>query len=471
MTLYLKYRPQTIDELDLASVREYLTKLSKSKEFPHAFLFSGPRGTGKTSAARILAKIINCEKGKDEPCNECEQCVSIMKGQNIDVIEMDGASNRGIDDIRALKNEVALSAAVAKKKIYIIDEVHMLTTEAANALLKTLEEPPGHVMFILATTDPQKLPPTILSRATQIKFTKANSDEVKRQLVRVAKGEKIEIEESAMEIIAKASDGSFRDAVKMVEMLALENKKITNEMAVAKISGDVGILEMVEMLIEGNSKGAFEWLGEKINKGVGAREILEGIIMELDNKLNNIFDSGENGEIDKIVNLMELSLVARSQMAVSPLAELPIKIMIARNYSSVKTGGETQNEGGGNNSKETNPPTPAASGGQGDDNLWTSVVQAARHNTGLDALLRACKPRGFDGNTFTLGVYYQFHKEKLEGGANKIALENILTQVVGKSVNVNYILVEQAPRPVVREEPLTSAKEPDIIKAAEEIFG
>ncbi|MBU2036468.1 DNA polymerase III subunit gamma/tau, partial [Patescibacteria group bacterium] len=167
-TYYLKYRPQTIEQLDIKEIRESLSKILKSGKIPHAFLFSGPKGTGKTSAARILAKIVNCEKPKVKgvPCNKCDQCKSITNGNNIDVIELDAASNRGIDDIRALREAVKLSAAKAQKKVYIIDEAHMLTLEASNALLKTLEEPPSHVIFILATTNPEKLIGTIRSRTT-----------------------------------------------------------------------------------------------------------------------------------------------------------------------------------------------------------------------------------------------------------------------------------------------------------------
>jgi DNA polymerase-3 subunit gamma/tau len=222
MTLYLKYRPQTIDELDLESVRKRLKSLLfNNTDIPHAFLFAGPKGTGKTSAARILAKVINCENNKkrSEPCNKCSQCISISKGTNIDVVELDAASNRGIDDIRSLKESVALSPNSAKKKIYIIDEAHMLTLEAANAFLKTLEEPPPHVIFILATTDPQRLPQTILSRLTTIQFHKANAKEIARQLDRVINGEKLKIENGVIDLIISHSDGSFRDAVKLLESM------------------------------------------------------------------------------------------------------------------------------------------------------------------------------------------------------------------------------------------------------------
>src|SRR3990172_2330415 len=186
MTLYLPSRSQTLDELDSESVRESLKKILSKKDIPHAYLFSGPRGTGKTSAARILAKVINCDppslklrKGI-EPCNKCDQCISITKGDNLDVIELDAASHRGIDDIRALRDAVKLAPARAKMKIYIIDEAHMLTLEASNALLKTLEEPPTHVMFILATTNPEKLIGTIRSRVTTVIFKKGNTEELVR---------------------------------------------------------------------------------------------------------------------------------------------------------------------------------------------------------------------------------------------------------------------------------------------------
>src|SRR5258708_21875964 len=223
MTLYLKYRPQTIDELDLESVRISLKNIIKSGNLPHSFLFSGPKGTGKTSAARILAKVINCTSRSEtsiEPCNKCASCISITKGNNIDILELDAASNRGIDDVRSLKEGISLAPAASKKKVYIIDEAHMLTVEAANAFLKTLEEPPDHVVFILATTNPEKLPDTVVSRLTRVDFSRATADDIARQLTRVALGEKIKIEKEAIIKISKKADGSFRDAVKILESIS-----------------------------------------------------------------------------------------------------------------------------------------------------------------------------------------------------------------------------------------------------------
>ncbi|HBO10516.1 TPA: DNA polymerase III subunit gamma/tau, partial [Candidatus Collierbacteria bacterium] len=221
MSLYLKYRPRTIDELDLASVRKTLEQIVTANKVAHAYLLTGPRGAGKTSAARVLARIVNCEKNRNklgEPCNECSACKSILNGSAVDFIEIDAASNRGIDDIRELKEKIRLAPSQLSYKVYIIDEVHMLTTEAFNALLKTLEEPPKHAIFALCTTETHKVPETIKSRCVPIQFGKASENEMKRSLSRVVAGEEKKISEEALSYLAKAVDGSFRDGVKALEI-------------------------------------------------------------------------------------------------------------------------------------------------------------------------------------------------------------------------------------------------------------
>ena len=218
MTFYLTYRPRRLNELDSEIVRESLTKIIKSQNIPHAFLFTGPKGTGKTSSARVLAKIVNCTKNKElaEPCNSCDQCKSVDSGSNLDVLEIDAASHRGIDDIRALRDAVKLSPISAKKKVYIIDEAHMLTTEASNALLKTLEEPPRHVMFILATTNPEKLIETIRSRCQIIHFKKASPEELERSLARIVKGENYKVDKEGLRLIAKVTATRFINTNKAI---------------------------------------------------------------------------------------------------------------------------------------------------------------------------------------------------------------------------------------------------------------
>ena len=236
MVYYRKYRPQTIEELDSTKVRETLSAVLSAKEVPHAFLFTGPKGLGKTSTARIIAKVVNCTADKKdrkngfEPCGKCDSCLSITNGSNIDVLEIDGASNRGIDEIRDLREKVKLAPSSAKKKVYIIDEVHMLTTEAFNALLKTIEEPPDHVMFMFATTEPQKVPATILSRCFHVAFPRATDEDIVHSLQRIVDGEKLKIDKEALEEIAKMADGGFRDAAKMLEeVVSVSANKIINK--------------------------------------------------------------------------------------------------------------------------------------------------------------------------------------------------------------------------------------------------
>lgn len=329
MTFYLKYRPQKLEDLDIVSVRQSLIEIVKSKEIPHAFLFTGPKGTGKTSAARILAKTINCQRISEacssgvaksvqriEPCNHCEQCVSITNGTNMDVIEMDAASNRGIDDIRALRDVVKLSPTKAKAKVYIIDEAHMLTTEALNALLKTLEEPPSHVYFILATTNPEKLIETIKSRTTIINFTKATTTETKRSLQRIIKKEELRIKEDELEKIIKISSGSFRDAVKLLEQHSKDKDFLNNQKSFDADS-------FVQYLLDKNSKASFEEIKKAIVNGINIESITYEILTNLQQKLLVTKDKD-------LINLIEFILQSQEYNKFSPVEELPLQIAILK---------------------------------------------------------------------------------------------------------------------------------------------
>jgi len=222
ISFYRKWRPQNFEEIigQEYNIRTLKNAISNNR-LSHSYIFCGPRGTGKTSTARILAKSLNCIKGiTPEPCNKCENCVSISNGSSVDVIEIDAASNRGINEIRELREKVRYLPNVLRKKVYIIDEVHMLTTEAFNALLKVLEEPPDHVLFIMATTEPNKVIPTILSRCQRFDFMPIPMDKIKQRLQNIARSEKIAISESAVDLISKYADGSLRDADGILEQLA-----------------------------------------------------------------------------------------------------------------------------------------------------------------------------------------------------------------------------------------------------------
>ncbi|HEX5368559.1 MAG TPA: DNA polymerase III subunit gamma/tau, partial [Dehalococcoidia bacterium] len=220
--LYRKWRPTRFDELfGQEHVATTLKNALATGRVAHAYLFCGPRGTGKTSTGRILAKALNCiERQNGEPCNRCESCLSYSAGRAMDLVELDAASNRGIDEIRSLRDKVAFAPGAGDFKIYLIDEVHMLTDAAFNALLKTLEEPPPHAVFVLATTDPQKLPATILSRCQRFDFRRAPLASMVGNLQRICDGEGITCEQAALELIARSATGSHRDAVNLLDQLA-----------------------------------------------------------------------------------------------------------------------------------------------------------------------------------------------------------------------------------------------------------
>ena len=232
LVLARKYRPHTFDEVvGQAHITDLIKQALTGDRLAHAFLFCGPRGIGKTSCARILAKSLNCAKGPTvKPCGECPACKEITAGSSFDVLEIDGASNRGIDEIRTLRENVKFAPSYGQYKIYIVDEVHMLTTEAFNALLKTLEEPPAHVKFIFATTDPNKVPSTIISRCQRYDFKRISLKDTVEALAVIGEKEKLQVDQQALYAIAKASQGSFRDALSILDQVsALSGRGITSE--------------------------------------------------------------------------------------------------------------------------------------------------------------------------------------------------------------------------------------------------
>ncbi len=364
LVLYRKYRPQKFGEVVGQEHIVTTLKNAVSREMiSHAYLFSGPRGTGKTSLARILAKSLNCENrkpGEFEPCNKCNSCLEIMGGKSMDLIEIDAASHRGIDDIRELRDGIRFVPTKSKYKVFIIDESHQLTREAANALLKTLEEPPSHAVFILATTEIHKMISTIISRCQRFDFRKLTVLESIKKISAVSKKENIKIEKAALELIAINAEGSIRDAESLLNQVSTIYKDSKKEIGVEDIKDLLGLVEigvvskLTDFLSAKKTFEAIDYLNEMSKKGLdleefvktlisylrrclilkimgskaessSSKEYLSGLTKEEIQKLKIQAESFEEKDLKKILNIF---LDAQNKMRYSSITQLPLELAV-----------------------------------------------------------------------------------------------------------------------------------------------
>lgn len=544
---YLKYRPQSLSELiGQDAVKKNLLLSFQNNKLSHAYLFVGPRGTGKTSTARILAKMVNCEMGSSAlgvahgklatshepqptslPCNKCTTCLSITDGSNLDLIEIDAASNRGIEDIRSLRDKIKLAPSTNKKKVYIIDEVHMLTTEAFNALLKTLEEPPEHALFILATTELGKIPQTILSRVQRLDFKLATSEELLEALGRIANQEKIDIDEESLKLLVQKSDGSFRDGVKLLDQLSV-GEKITAEGINKSLrsSNFESVLELMDHLQKKDSKGSLLNVIKQLENGADVKTLMLGIMdtfrslmmikhglgeqlikknftedkykelvktadvftdTELMKNLNILQENAEKLKFSSIPSLpLELAVVEicstgkpaetaqsdlhigepeNQQVSVSEISVIhPVEVVVGQGADIVKP----QND-------DVQTTSDIATVFNSPDILklkekWTFVLETIRpFNFSLEALLRNINITECTDTTVTLEAPYAFHQRILEAPKNRDLLESIISDILGRSIRLSTVL---GSRPERREDiaNVELAADDEIIRAAAEIF-
>lgn len=363
LAIYRKYRPQNFSEfLGQEHIVEILRNAARRDKFAHAYLFYGARGSGKTTAARLLAKLVNCEKRqkdsifkkKGEPCNQCNACLEINNNQAIDVVEIDAASNRGIDEIRNLKENIKSAPLYFSKKVFIIDEAHMLTREAFNALLKTLEEPPAHVLFILATTEYEKLPATITSRTQKFNFKKIAISEILEKLNYIIKKEKIKITDEALELVASLGEGSFRDAESLLDQIASLDSNI-NLKDVEKIVGRIGYkktAELAELLLSNKLDKSLEYLLQIDEEGYNLVQLNKDLIhyvrralaLKLSPSVEKFYKkelTSDNLELlkkhsalidpEKHIKLIKSLIRAYSEMRYSPFPIAPLEVVIIEN--------------------------------------------------------------------------------------------------------------------------------------------
>ena len=351
-----KWRPQNFDEvIGQEHVATTLKNAISSSRIAHAYIFCGPRGVGKTSTARIFAKALNCQKGVSiNPCNVCPACKEISSGSSLDVLEIDGASNRGIDEIRQLRENIKFSPSSGKFKIYIIDEVHMLTVEAFNALLKTLEEPPEHAKFIFATTMPNKVLPTILSRCQRFDFRKVPIPKIAQKLAEIAKLEHIKIEESVLIAIAKAADGSLRDAESILDQLISYS---TDKISIKNLSSILGLIEQDVLfefgkkIIEADTPALLKLLDSLVSSGKDLSQLLDSLIEYFRNLMIARISDSKRGvdladlpqefaeaihkqskllSLDKILNVLELLINVKDLGKRINSLRIPLEIAFVR---------------------------------------------------------------------------------------------------------------------------------------------
>lgn len=509
VSFYQKYRPRKIAELDLVSVRESLQSSLESGKISHAYLFVGPRGSGKTSMARILAQVVNCDKNegkkKDlvEPCGECPACKSIFKGSSVDVIEIDAASSGLVDDIRDLREKVRLSPVQLRKKVYIIDEVHMVSSAGFNALLKTLEEPPEHAMFILCTTEAAKVPETIMSRCARVNFTKASIKEVIGSLMKAVKGEQIDIDEEALQEIAEATDGSFREGHKLLEQVASVGKTIDGALVLTTLGivGRQSIKKLVEAAKKRDSNKIVKVFGEMEKVGIKASVLALSLLLEVKTQMEESLEQGRGAEAE--MKLIDELIEATDKVKISPIPLLPLEIALlslsvesGRSFPKIEMPTQQTKETEEINSHAMNSPVkdekieitsnivvqnydgPLASL----DKIkteWMDFLNSMSGSYGsLAGMLRLVSPVDVKGKSLTLEVTSKFQQDMLEREVKKKLIEEEMAKIWGP-MTFRCVLGDKGPDRVVPEQQDLNVEVVNeenqagkgIVSAAEEIFG
>lgn len=491
LVIYRKYRPKSFSELiGQEHVIQTLKNSIKLGNIAHAYLFSGPRGCGKTSIARIFSKSVNCTGigVSPEPCNKCENCNDFNLGKSLDLIEIDAASNRGIDEIKSLRDNVRFGPSLGKYKVYLIDEAHMLTKEAFNAFLKTLEEPPAHAVFILATTEANRLPATIISRTQRFDFKRLPVSALASRLKFICDSEKVKVDPETIMLISSEADGSSRDAEGMLGQILATGEK---EISIDKTEEILGLFshkkvsDLVSLAISGERSEALKWLQKNIDSGSDIGQLLKS----LNNYLRKLIMVGMSQELSEIVKgqvsekdfeTLKKQSGARTSLELAgwlktfseakknldnyPLPQMAVEVALINlikdnrldnnepnlanieslnSKTQIPNPKQIQNSNASSYAKASEDKQKSDQGLQAVDVLenvienWNKIVDEVRpHNHSLFGFLQAMKPKSATEVTLTISTKYGFHKERISELKNKKIIEDAIQKVVGKKLSI-----------------------------------
>lgn len=524
VALYREWRPQRFEDIvGQVHVTQTLQNAITLGRIAHAYLFCGPRGTGKTTAAKVFAKALNCKTGPaSEPCNQCENCIRITEGTSMDVMEIDAASNRGIDEIRDLREKVKFSPTEGRYRVYIIDEVHMLTTEAFNALLKTLEEPPQHVIFILATTEPHKIPMTILSRCQRFDFKRIGVADIMDRLTVVCSHLKVQTDEESLALIAKSAEGGLRDALSVLDQcIVFGGQRVSLEEvhAVLGIVNSELLFKMTEYLTANDSTEALFLINDIVNQGKDLRQFCNDMIEHLrnlmllqvsdkskeliavpENVLTLLLEQSKNISRDKIVQTIDVftSVAKELKWTSQPRLIMEMAVIQACTVSNVESYQALLNRleklekmfASGvpvvqqkANPKSTTPqPTVSSTTAKAVQlivdkpevfkkvrSIWPELMEKLKKiKRTAHAFLIEGEPIAMEKNLIILGFpsEYAFHKENIEKPDNREPIEQLLSEMLGAAVKIKCSFKDA----ITPATDLKNDKDP-VVEEAIKIFG
>jgi DNA polymerase-3 subunit gamma/tau len=513
LALYREWRPKNFKEMvGQEHVRITLTHALLQGKVAHAYLFSGPRGTGKTTAAKILAKALNCtNRDGAEPCNACSSCREIDQGLSLDVLEIDAASNRGIDEIRDLREKVKLVSASGRFKIYIIDEVHMLTPEAFNALLKTLEEPPASVVFVLATTEAHKVPLTILSRVQRFEFHRIAAAGIAERLREVCRTLGREVEEKALQVIAVKAEGGLRDALSILDQCLLQDDPVKVEHVYQAIGmvGETYSADLVDTLLAGDYGSALAKLGEGVALGRDPRQIIRELVDYLRQALlylaggqepllaedvaARLAQQSKKAGLPRLLSWLNGLLKSEGELRYAANARLAAEMILVRvlyeNEQCVstndpemvmpKTAISSQAKPASDRVHESKKQTdsvpvekrePLSPGGPGELELnalisrWPEVLEEVKHRKkSTHAFLLEGRPAGLSSDTCYLVFKdgYSFHRDKFNQPENKNVVEAVLEELFGRKLTISNLMEKEYSNLPINKEAKKKVVEPE----------